>query len=146
MERLISPYLRFLGPSYRKVVTEVVNKGPVTAHKFVIGILQEKLDAIASGIVQNRPEDVSDHLEWIAHSKTEYREACWGFCDLAARCQDLAIANDRAIVLGRDAARALGTVTVSRAIELMDGAAPETEFEKSLQVQLQDSNWEALKK
>ena len=106
----------------------------------------EKLDQIASGIVKNRPEDVSDHLEWVAHSKTEYREACWGFCDLAARCQDLAIEQDRAIVLGRDAARALGTVTVSRAIALMDGAESETEFEKALQMQLQDANWEALNK
>jgi hypothetical protein len=66
--------------------------------------------------------------------------------DLAARCQDLAIASDRAIVLGRDAARALGTVSVSRAIELMDGAKPETDFEKSLQLQLQEANWEALNK
>jgi hypothetical protein len=29
---------------------------------------------------------------------------------------------------------------------LMDGAKPETEFEKSLQQQLQDANWEALNK
>ena len=106
----------------------------------------ENLDEIAKNLIQDKPENVSDHFEWVSHSKTEYRESCWGFCDLAARCQDLAIADDRAIVLGRDAARALGTVKVSRAIELMDGSPALTDFEKSLQLQLMDSNWEALNK
>ena len=106
----------------------------------------EKLDAIAAGLISNKPEDLSDHFEWITHSKTEYKESCWSFCDLAARCQDLAIKDDRAIILGRDAARILGTVTVTRAIELMEGAKPQTEFETSLQAQLQESNWEALNK
>lgn len=102
----------------------------------------EKLDSIALSLVNQKPENVSDHLDWVAHSRTEYRESCWGFCDLAARCQDLAIAEDRAIVLGRDAARLLGTLTVTRAIELLDGAKPDTAFEESLQYQLQLSNWD----
>jgi hypothetical protein len=97
-------------------------------------------------LISKKPEDLTDHFEWITHSKTEYKESCWSFCDLAARCQDLAIADDRAIILGRDPARILGTVTVTRAIELMEGADPLTDFESSLQVQLQESNWEALNK
>ncbi len=106
----------------------------------------EQLDKIAENLLADKDEDYSDNFEWIAHSKTEYRESCWGFCDLAARCQDLAIAEDRAIVLGRDAARLLGTVTISRAIDLMDGANPETEFEESLQNQLRDVNWDEMNK
>lgn len=106
----------------------------------------EKLDAMASELAANKPEDFSDHFEWISHSRTEYKEACWAFCDLAARCQDIAIKEDRAIVLGRDAARLLGTVTVTRALDLLHGAVPKTDFEKSLQSQLQDSNWEELNK
>lgn len=106
----------------------------------------EQLDKIAENLVANKEEDFSDNFEWIAHSKTEYRESCWGFCDLAARCQDLAFADDRAIVLGRDAARLLGTVTVGRAIQLMDGASPQTDFEKSLQFQLRDANWDEMNK
>jgi len=106
----------------------------------------ENLDDIAQNLIQNKPKDVSDHFEWVSHSRTEYRESCWGFCDLAARCQDIAIAEDRAIILGRDAARALGTVTVTRAVELMEGSIALTDFEKSLQSQLQDSNWEGFKK
>jgi hypothetical protein len=106
----------------------------------------EKLDGIAAALISKKPEDLTDNYEWITHSKTEYKESCWSFCDLAARCQDLAIDDDRAIILGRDASRILGTVTVMRAIELMEGANPQTEFELSLQAQLQESNWEALNK
>ena len=108
----------------------------------------EKLDEIAVRLVNEKAESdsVADAFEWVLHSKTEYRESCWSFCDLAARCQDLAIADDRAIVLGRDAARTLGSVKVARAIELMDGASPDTAFETSLQTQLQSANWEAFNK
>lgn len=106
----------------------------------------EQLDRIAEELVTNKKDDYSNNFEWIAHSRTEYRESCWGFCDLAARCQDFAIHEDRAIVLGRDAARLLGTVTVSRAIELMDGAEAFSDFEKSLQSQLKDANWDELTK
>lgn len=105
----------------------------------------EKLDTIALGLVNRKPEKVTDQLEWVAHSRTEYQESCWGFCDLASRCQDLAIAEDRAIILGRDAARMLGTVTVTRAIELLDGAKPSNDFEESLQIHLQQSNWNEAK-
>jgi len=108
----------------------------------------ERLDEIAVRLVNEKADADSglDSLEWVLHSKTEYREACWSFCDLAARCQDLAIADDRGIILGREAARNLGSIKVGRAIELMDGATPKTDFEVSLQTQLQSSNWEALNK
>lgn len=106
----------------------------------------EQLDQIAKELVDGRERDYSDNLEWVAHSKTEYKEACWGFCDLAARCQDFAFEEDRGIILGRDAARILGSVKVMRAIELMDGQEPTTEFEKSLQLRLQEANWEGLTK
>ena len=108
----------------------------------------ERLDEIAQRLVSEKveSESVTDSLAWVLHSKTEYRESCWSFCDLAARCQDLAIADDRAIILGREAARSLGSVTVSRAIELMDGASANTAFEASLQTQLQSANWEAQNK
>jgi hypothetical protein len=93
----------------------------------------ERLDEIALRLVSEKAESdsASDSL-------------AWSFCDLAARCQDLAIADDRAIILGREAARALGSVKVARAIELMDGATANTAFEVSLQTQLQSANWEAL--
>ena len=106
----------------------------------------EQLDKIAVNLMKNKPEDETDIFNWVAHSRTEYKEACWNFCDLAARCQDFAIKEDRAIILGREAARTLGTVTVTRAIELMDGAKPLNQFEESLAKQLQAFNWEALNK
>ena len=106
----------------------------------------DQLDGIAVNLMKNAPKDPSEYFDWVAHSRTDYREACWNFCDLAARCQDMAIADDRAIVLGREAARTLGTVTVTRAIELMEGAEPKSDFEKSLGTQLKNFNWEALNK
>ena len=100
----------------------------------------DQLDGIAVNLMKNAPKDPSEYFDWVAHSRTDYREACWNFCDLAARCQDMAIADDRAIVLGREAARTLGTVTVTRAIELMEGAEPKSDFEKSLGTQLKNFN------
>lgn len=86
MERLISPYLRFLGPSYRKVVTEVVNKGPVPAHKFVIGILQEKLDAIEKSSMLWKKTKIEMLREQVI---TAHREnACFYklLCEFACNC------------------------------------------------------------
>jgi hypothetical protein len=103
----------------------------------------DQLDKIAENLLRTKSQDSIDNLTWVTHSQTEYRESCWGFCDLAARCQDLAIQEDRAIVLGRDAARLLGTITVQRAIQLMEGATAESDFENSLQLQLVNANWDA---
>ena len=107
----------------------------------------DKLDFIAAELLANKLPGAkeADHQEWILHSKTEYKESCWSFCDLAARCQDLAIADDRPIILGREAARSLGSLSVERAIQLLDGEKPKTDFENSLQVQLQSVNWGILK-
>ena len=86
-----------------------------------------------------------DLKDWIAHSKTEYKEICWSFCDLAPRCQDLAIVDDRAIVLGTEASKLLGSVTISRAIGLLDGLEPNTEIERAVQAQLLAAKWETAK-
>ena len=56
----------------------------------------------------------------------------------------MAIADDRAIVLGAEASKLLGSVTVCRAIELLDGFEPLTEIERALQVQLLAAKWETV--
>jgi hypothetical protein len=102
-----------------------------------------QLDAVAEKVVDDgRTEfDPSQHIDWVAHSETNYRETCWAFCDLAPRCQDLALEQGRGIVLGTETARTLGTVTISRALELLDGSHHDTEFEESLKTQLRSADW-----
>ena len=82
-----------------------------------------------------------DYNSWVQHSKTNYRETCWAFCDLAPRCQDQALADKRGVLLGQATGKLLATSTISRAIELLNGAMPESGFEESLKKQLSEANW-----
>jgi hypothetical protein len=97
-----------------------------------------RMDEIGRRVVLPNLEGFSagKHIDWVAHSKTNFREACWQFCDLAERCQDQALANSRAIFLGSETSRVLGTSQIDRTLELMNGAAPDSEFEVSLVGQL----------
>jgi adenine/guanine phosphoribosyltransferase-like PRPP-binding protein len=63
-----------------------------------------------------------EYEAWVKHSKIAYSEKCWSFCDLATRCQLIALREDRGIVLGTEVARALGGVSMARALELLNGA------------------------
>ena len=100
-----------------------------------------RMDVIGTRVIADNPEnyDPKQYADWVAHSKTNFREACWSFCDLAPRCQDEALAQGRPVFLGTDPARLLGTVTMSRAVELLNLAKPETPFEETLQAQLLDA-------
>jgi len=103
----------------------------------------DQLDRVAADLISRQEANLADvdTKDWIAHSRTEYKETCWSFCDLAPRCQDLAVAEDRGIVLGAEAGKLLGNVTVSRATELLDGATPVSEVERVLQNQLVAASW-----
>ena len=97
-----------------------------------------RMDEIGRRVVLPNIDEFSpdNYIEWVAHSKTNFREACWQFCDLAERCQDQALADSRAIFLGSDTSSVLGKVRIDRTLELMNGAAPVSEFEESLVGQL----------
>lgn len=101
----------------------------------------ERMDQIGSRVIKSSLVDYKpdEYLDWVAHSKTNFREACWEFCDLAERCQDEALAESRPIFLGSDTSKALGTVPMARALELINGSHPQSEFEESLLVQLLDA-------
>ena len=105
-----------------------------------------RLDVVAQDLVRNNDisSDSADGINLVLHSRKDYKENCWSFCDLAPRCHDQAIIEDRGIILGSDAAKALGNVTVNRAIQLLDGANPVNEVEKSLQEYLKIGNWEVI--
>jgi len=103
----------------------------------------DRLDAIAQALLaEGIPAESTDQLlEFVAHSKTHFEDSCWAFCDLAARCFDIALADDSPMVLGRDSAAHLGGITVTRAVELLNGADPEDEMESTLQVLMRNSDW-----
>ncbi len=68
-------------------------------------------------------------LSIIAEADKAYDEACVSFCDLEGHCHDAAVARGDGAVLGRDAARFLGGISLDRAAALLAGAAPATAAE-----------------
>lgn len=93
-----------------------------------------RMDEIGSRVVSSKSKDYSpdEYVDWVSHSATNFREACWEFCDLAERCQDEAFSNSRAIFLGTDSARLLGTVSIDATLALLNGAQPKSEHEETL--------------
>lgn len=100
-----------------------------------------RLEEVAAGIV--REEDWSADLPFlldrVLDAPTSYSEACLSFCDLAPRCHADALAGDSALLLGDDAKRLLGETTLTRAVELLNGAVANDEREEDLARQLQVS-------
>lgn len=98
----------------------------------------ERLEEVALDIV--RDEDFSADnpalIQRVLDAPTQYSEACLSFCDLAPRCHAYAVDADDPIVLGDEASRLLGDTRISRALALLDGAAPENNREEDLQRQL----------
>lgn len=97
-----------------------------------------RLEEVAVSIV--RDDDFSADnptlVGRVLDAPTDYSEACLSFCDLAPRCHQRALEGDDSIVLGDDVKRLLGETTISRAVELMNGAAPVVDREADLQRQL----------
>jgi hypothetical protein len=98
----------------------------------------DRMDLIGSKVVGAKAGKYSEaeYVDWVAHSETNFREACWEFCDLAQRCQDVALEQGRGIFLGSDVSRTLGSVSIPRSLELLNGSSPISEFEESLLSQL----------
>lgn len=98
----------------------------------------ERLEEVALGVV--RDDDFSADnptlIQRVIDAPTDYSESCLSFCDLAPRCHARALAADAPIVLGGEVARFLGDMTITRALELMAGAAPADDREADLQRQL----------
>lgn len=97
-----------------------------------------RLEEVAASIVREADwsADLPVLLDRVLDAPTSYSEACLSFCDLAPRCHANALAADDPVVLGDDAKRLLGSTTVGRALELLNGAAPADERESDLARQL----------
>ena len=98
-----------------------------------------RLEEIATGIVRDDDfsADNATLIERVLHAPTHYSEACLSFCDLAPRCFGGVLENDLPTVLGTETAQLLAGLTMTRALELMHGAPPESDREADLQRQLE---------
>lgn len=101
----------------------------------------ERLEEVALEVV--RDEDFSADnpalIQRVLEAPTDYSEACLGFCDLAPRCHERALKASDPVILGDEVKRLLGDTTITRAIELLNGAEPEDDREADLQRQLVES-------
>ncbi len=71
-------------------------------------------------------------LKVVQSAERQYDERCVSFCELAEECQRLAKEAGDPAILGHDVARFLGTITLHRAAQLMDGAKPKSPAEADL--------------
>jgi hypothetical protein len=98
----------------------------------------DRLEEVAQAIV--RDDDFSADNPTLSRrvleAGTDYSEACLAFCDLAPRCHQRALDADAAVVLGTEVKRLLGETSLTRAIDLLNGSAPESDREWDLQRQL----------
>lgn len=100
----------------------------------------ERLEEVALGVVRD-DDFTADNpalIERVLDAPTDYAETCLSFCDLSPRCHARALAADEPIILGDEVARFLGETTISRALELLSGAVPQSDREADLQRQLVD--------
>ena len=97
-----------------------------------------RLEEVAQAVVR-KDDFAADNpalIERVLAAPTDYSEACLAFCDLAPRCHTCAVEADDPIILGGDAKRLLGDTTVTRALELLNGAPVADDREADLLRQL----------
>ena len=97
-----------------------------------------RLEEVAHGIVRDDDfaADNPELIERVLDASTDYSEACLSFCDLAPRCHARAVEAADPVILGEEVKQLLGEMTVTRAIELLNGAVPADDREADLQRQL----------
>ena len=78
-------------------------------------------------------------IDSVRAASTTYESACISFCDRASTCFKKALDAGDAIILGEDVERFLGTVSLSRATALLEGAKAESDAERDVLEQLQRS-------
>ncbi len=100
-----------------------------------------RLEEVAQTIVRDDDfaADNPELIERVLSATTDYSETCLSFCDLAPRCHARALEAADPVILGDEVKRTLGEMTVTRAIELLNGAVPSDEREADLQRQLTDA-------
>ncbi len=95
-----------------------------------------RLRDAAARVTPFDPKDEEKGIEKVRSAETDYKPACISFCDRAAGCRLAAFEAGDAVVLGEDVKRLLGEVTIDRAVELLDGAEPNSPRETELAARL----------
>jgi hypothetical protein len=95
-----------------------------------------QLEAAANAAVEGH-DTVS--IQNVLSAARAYDSSCISFCDRASTCFKLTLDEGDAAILGEDVARFLGSVNLTRAMELLDGAAPRTAAEKDVAAQLNNT-------
>lgn len=91
--------------------------------------LAQLRDAVSSA--PKLDSDERRHLA-VVEAPKHYGEGCVAFCDLADHCLDEALDCGSPAALGDEARRALGTVSIPRALELLKGDSPTHDAERDL--------------
>jgi hypothetical protein len=91
----------------------------------------EKLRALAASIAPSGRMP-ADPVAAVLAAPTRYQEACIRFCDRAPGCYKRALDAGDPAALGDDVVRLLGTISLTRVCELLDGAKPTTHAEREL--------------
>jgi hypothetical protein len=79
-------------------------------------------------------------VDAIFHADTNYSEACISFCDLAPRCFELARRSGNPAILGENVRRFLGSISLPRAVALLDGSKPCNDAERDFCRRLEESD------
>lgn len=90
-------------------------------------------------------ENTENRLDAVLAAETSYSESCLSFCDLAPRCHADALAAGRGSVLGDEVARFVGGLSLTRISELIDGAIPADDTERSFMERFmaaEDPGWD----
>jgi hypothetical protein len=103
----------------------------------------EKLRAIAAEFGGSTDPDIV--IPKIRSSPTSYCEGCLSFCDRAPICHAAALTHGDATILGDDVSHFLGSISLYRALELMDGTKPSNDAEKDLLMRIEDLRHEGSK-
>jgi len=102
-------------------------------------LLERAAQALPGSLWGNEDDGPAELIAAVQHATTNYDESCLGFCDRAPGCHRTAMEMGDGIILGNDVKRLLGSITLDRTIELMNGAKPLDEAETDLKRQLDDA-------
>lgn len=78
------------------------------------------------------PPGEKDPIAAIRAAETAYCQDCISFCDRAPACFEHAMKRGDPVFLGEDVSRFLGSVSLDRALALLDGAKPRDSVEEDL--------------
>ena len=100
----------------------------------------ELLEKAALGLPPFDPVG-DDPIAAVINARIDYSEACVAFCDRAPKCSEDVLAAGDSAVLGDEVARFLGSISLPRALELLNGAKPDTTAEEDLTRRIAETDW-----